>query len=201
MDVVFWSKGVSFTVSVLNLSQTVYNEKPSSLSTFINIVPSIFLAWSAPAHADSMPTSVLSWREPHVLSDLFLSFFLRLVQEPRSVSFRKCQRWSRAHIPVWCCDWDMRSSLFLQFLVLTFCVSVPPGRWGKVTPSAETLQPKLQQLPGWLRTLHPVPLPPELQSTRYQLQISTLSLSVQSCCDVKTSGSVCSTVESTCKSS
>lgn len=42
------------------LSQTVYNEKSSSLSTFIYIVVFNFLAWSAPAHADSMPTSVLS---------------------------------------------------------------------------------------------------------------------------------------------
>lgn len=54
---------------------------------------------------------------------------------------------------------------------LTFLVFAPPGRWGKIPPSAETLQPQLQQLPGRLRALHPVTLPPELQSTRYQPQI------------------------------
>lgn len=55
-----------------------YNEKSSSLSTFINIVLSNFLVWSALAHADSMPTSVLSWREPHHLPDLFFFFFCLL---------------------------------------------------------------------------------------------------------------------------
>lgn len=53
---------------------------------------------------------------------------------------------------------------------LTFLVFASPGRWGKIPPSAKTLQPQFQQLPGRLRPLHPVPLTPELQSTRYQPQ-------------------------------
>lgn len=55
-------------------------------------------------------------------------FFLLLAQETRSVSFRKDQRWSRAHIPLWCCDWDMRSYLFLSsflFLCVRACVNFP----------------------------------------------------------------------------
>lgn len=48
------------------------------------------------------------------------------------------------------------------------CSCVHPGRWGEVTPSAEALQPQLQQLPGRLRTLHTVPFSPELQPTRYE---------------------------------
>lgn len=47
------------------------------------------------------------------------------------------------------------------------CAFVCPGWRGEVAPSAEALQPQLQQLPGGLRTLHPVPFPPELQPARY----------------------------------
>lgn len=109
-------------------------------------------------------TSDLSWHEPYISPDLLCATWL--IRLMKNIS--EMESCPHSCVILWIGSEVMFVS---QQNVLTFVllyVFVRPGRWGEVAPSAEALQPQLQQLPGGLRTLHPVPFPPELQPTRYQ---------------------------------